>query len=83
MITLILYDSSIITLNLSQSTTSFFISFINFNDVQINIIITSYIAIQINQFVNKILTNITSSLHLHILDLKNTVIIAVINKAVL
>jgi len=70
-------------LNFSQSTTSLFTFLINFNDVQINIIITFHTAIQINQFVNKILANMTSLLYSYILDLKNTVLTAVTDRAVL
>jgi len=80
---LVSYDSSIITSNLSQSTTSFFAFFTNFNEVQINITVTPHTATQINQFVNEVLADMTLLLHSHILGLKNTALTAVTNKAVL
>jgi len=45
---LVSYDSSIITSNLSQLTTSLFAFFTNFNEVQVNITVTSHTAIWIN-----------------------------------
>jgi len=80
---LVSYDSSIITSNLSQLTTSFFAFFTNFNEVQINITVTPHTATQINQFVNEVLVDMTLLLHSHILDLKNTALTAVTNRAVL
>ncbi len=80
---LVSYDSSIITSNLSQLTTSFFTFFTNFNEVQINITVTPHTATQINQFVNEVLTDMTLSLYSHVLSLKNTVLTAVMNRAVL
>jgi len=80
---LVSYDSSIITSNLSQPTTSPFAFFTNFNEVQINITVTPHTATQINQFVNEVLAGMTLSLHSHILGLKNTALTAVANRAVL
>ncbi len=55
----------------------------NFNKVQVNIAVTFNTVIQINQFVNEILADITSSLYIYVLDLKDTALTAVINRTVL
>jgi len=55
----------------------------NFNKVQVNIAVTFNTVIQINQFVNEILADITSSLYIYVLDLKDTALTAMINRTVL
>ncbi len=55
----------------------------NFNEVQVNITVTFSTAIQINQFVNEIIVDMTSSLYICVLDLKDTALTAVTNRTVL
>jgi len=55
----------------------------NFNEVQVNIAVTFNTVTQINQFVNKILVDMTSSLYIYILNLKDTALTAMTNKTVL
>ncbi len=55
----------------------------NFNEVQVNIAVTPSTATQINQFVNEIIVDITSSLHTHVLGLKDTALTAVTDRTVL
>jgi len=55
----------------------------NFNEVQVNITVTFSTAIQINQFVNEIIVDMTSSLYICVLNLKDTALTAVTNRTVL
>ncbi len=55
----------------------------NLNEVQVNIAVTPSTATQINQFVNEILTDMTSSLHTCVLSLKDTALTAVTDKIIL
>ncbi len=80
---LILYNSFIVTSKLPWLKTPPYASFTNFNEVQVNIAVTSSAATWINQFVNKILAGITLLLHTHVLSLKDTALTAVANRTVL
>jgi len=55
----------------------------NFNEVQVNIAVTPSTATQINQFVNEIIVDMTSSLYTHVLGLKDTALTAVTDRTVL
>ncbi len=55
----------------------------NFNEIQVNIAVILSTAIQINQFVNEILADMTLLLYTCILDLKDTALTAIMNKTVL
>jgi len=78
-----LLNTFIIILKLSQSKTSLYVFFTNFNKVQVNIAVTFNTAIQINQFVNEIIINMTLLLHICILSLKDTALTAMTDRTVL
>jgi len=80
---LISYNPDTVISKLSCSKTSFYATFINENEVQINVSVTPHTVTQINKVVSVILKGITSSLHACVLNLKNTTLTAVMNRTVL
>jgi hypothetical protein len=80
---LISYNPDTVISKLSCSKTSLYATFINEDEVQINVSVTPHTATWINEVVSAILKGMTSSLHVCVLDLKNTALTAVVNKTVL
>ena len=80
---LVSYNSDVVISKLSRSKTFSYVIFINENEIQINVSVTFHTVIRINEIVNAILSDMTSSLHARVLDLKNTVLTAVTNRKIL